>query len=181
MMHLPLKVIMILWSVSFVLIYFLVYLVIVYVFKNEEIALGVPLVLMLGIKSSYFWISTETHQAMVYSVLLFAFLHYSLNMKPRYRSTLVTLIGGLVILILCFFSHPVSFFTVMFILGFFMINKKLWKSPVIYALGIMIILITLTKVFTVPEKGYESNSFTDFFNSYTVIPHLGSSQSFSFF
>ena len=118
-LELPLKVILGIYSISFILLYYLVFLVIAYGFKLDRLALAVPLVMMLGVKYSFFWISTETHQALVYTILFYAFLSWSLSFKPGVLFWSIRLIVATGILFLCFYSHPVSLFTVLFVLGFF--------------------------------------------------------------
>src|ERR1051325_2179860 len=73
-LHWPLKWLFVSYSVSFVLVYYIVYLLCVYTFRNTAAGLAIVLVLCLCIRQSFFHIVTETHQALVYSCLFFAWL-----------------------------------------------------------------------------------------------------------
>ncbi|MCK9205418.1 MAG: hypothetical protein M0P58_13435 [Bacteroidales bacterium] len=179
-LHLPLKIVLCLYSLSFILLYYLIFLIIAYWFKNDTLTLAVPLVLMLGIKYSFFWISTETHQTLVYSLLFVGFLFYSLGFKPGIISNFKKILVASAILLLCFFTHPVSLFTVLFILGYVMIDQKLWKKPIMYFLGVLIVTIAIIKVLTAQTNGYEGYIFQGFLAFFEKIGYWKSSESFIF-
>lgn len=177
---LPLKVILGVYSISFVLLYYLIFLVIAYGFKLDRLALAVPLLLLLGVKYSYFWISTETHQALVYTILFYAFLTWSLRFKPGIFYWILRLIVATGILFLCFYSHPVALFTVLFVLGFFVIDNKLWLKPEGYLLGGIIIALALLKFYSSSSSGYESFYFKGFGEFFVRLGDVFHSESFKF-
>jgi len=179
--HLPLKVVLALFSVSFILLYYLVFLIIAYVFKDDKLALAVPLVVLLGVKYSFFWTVTETHQALAYTVLLISFLNYSQKMRPGTKIFLLKLMIATGIIFLCFFSHPVAFFPVLFILGYFLIDQKLWKKSFVYILTAILVAMMIIKVFIVPANPYDSEIYCEFFSVFDRISHLQKSESLLFF
>lgn len=179
-MELPLKVILGLYSLSFILLYYLVFLVIAYGFRLDRLALAVPLVLLLGVKYSFFWISTETHQALIYTILFYAFLTWSLRFKPGILFWAIRLIVATGILFLCFYSHPISLFTVLFVLGFFVIDNKLWLKPDGYVLASIIVALALFKYFTSSSTGYESFYFKGFGEFFERIGYVFHSESLKF-
>lgn len=178
-LHLPLKAILMVYSFSFVLLYYLIYLLIAYGFKLDRLALAVPLVLLLGVKYSFFWISTETHQALVYTILFYAFLTWSMRFKPGALFWIIRLAVATAILFLCFYSHPVSMFTVLFVLGFFVIDNKLWFKPEGYLLGVIIVALALFKFLT-SSSGYESFFFKGFGEFFERIGVVSYSESYKF-
>ncbi|MEI6435812.1 MAG: hypothetical protein WCP32_13280 [Bacteroidota bacterium] len=179
-MNLPLKVILGIYSFSFILLYYLIFLVIAYVFKLDRIALAVPLVLLLGVKYSFFWISTETHQALVYTILFYSFLTWSLTFRPGIVTSLIRLIFATGILLLCFYSHPVSLFTVLFVLGFFVTDNKLWLKPDGYILGAVIIILSIIKFMNGVSTGYESFYFKGFGAFFERFGYILGSESLKF-
>lgn len=116
---LGLQWILILFSVSFVLVYYLVYLIVVYRLKKVELGILIPIVLIWNVKDNFFYTVTETHQALVYAVLLHAWLNKDFKMKI-YKDYLISFF----IISLCFFSHPVSFFLMFFSILYTLIDKK---------------------------------------------------------
>jgi hypothetical protein len=179
-MNLPLRIILAVYSMSFILLYYLVFLVIAYGFKLSRLALAVPLVLLLGVKYSFYWISTETHQALVYTVLFYAFLTYSLTLRPGWFTWLFRLTVATGILLLCFYSHPVAMFPVLFVLGFFVIGNKLWLKPDGYILGGIIVALAVFKYLTSSPSGYESIYFRGFGEFFERLGFLFKSESLLF-
>ncbi len=177
---LPLRAVMMLYSVSFILLYYLVWLLIAYGFRLERIALAVPLVLVLGVKYSFFWISTETHQALVYTVLFYAFLEWSYGLPRTLPTALLRLAGGTAILLTAFYTHPIALFTVLFALGFHVVDRKLWLKPDGYLLGAAIVAVALYKYLTSNPTGYESTYFRGFADFFNRIGELFASGSFQF-
>jgi len=179
-MNLPLKVILATYSVSFILLYYIIFLVIAYGFKLDRLALAVPLLLLLGVKYSFFWISTETHQALVYTILFYTFLTWSLTFRPGIVTWLIRLILATGILLLCFYSHPVSLFTVLFVLGFFVTDNKLWLKPDGYILGALIIVLSIIKFMNGVSTGYESFYFKGFGSFFERFGYILGSESLKF-
>ncbi len=176
----PLRTVLFIYSVSFILLYYLVYLVIAHVFRLGTLALAVPLVLVLGIKYSFFWISTETHQALVYTILFYAFLTWSLNFPKGILSAAIRIVIASGMLWLCFFSHPVALFTVLFVLGYCMLVNRRWNRPEGYLLASVIVAMAVYKFLTSRSGGYEGfffNGFSEFFDRLGYVFH---SESFKF-
>ena len=179
-MDLPLKVVLAVYSVTFILLYYLIFLVISYGFKLDRIALAIPLILLMGIKYSFFWISTETHQALVYTIFLYAFLTWSMNFRPGIFTWILRIVIGTGILLLCFYSHPVSLFTVLFVLGFLVIDHKLWLKPDGYVLAAVIVALAVYKFTTGVSTGYESFYFKGFGSFFERLGNLMHSESLQF-
>lgn len=178
-LHLPLKVVLCLYSVSFIFLYYLIFLVITYWFKNDNLALTVPLVLIMGVQYSYFWIATETHQSVEYSILFAAFLFYSQKLNPGSLNNFIKIIIGMGLILLCFNSHPVGFFMLLFILGYFMIDQKLWRESFVYILFVFIAIMTITKVFILPNQ-YDAANINAFLLFREGITQVYTSKSISF-
>lgn len=177
---LPLRAVMMLYSLAFILLYYLVWLLIAYGFRLERIALAIPLVLVTGVKYSFFWISTETHQALVYTVLFYAFLEWSYGLKRTLPTALLRLAGGAGILLMAFYTHPIALFTVLFALGFHTIDRRLWLKPDAYLLGAAIVAVAFYKYLTSNPTGYESTYFRGFADFFNRIGELFASGSFQF-
>jgi hypothetical protein len=179
-LHMPLRIVLLVFSVSYILFFYVIYLVITYWFRKDSIALAVPLIFLVGIRYSFFWIYSEAHEAMVYSVLLCAFLFFSASWKPRTGNTVIKVLSATLIMALCFFSHPVALFTVLFILGFFMIDQKLWKSAWMFFLIILISILAMVKVWVIPVSENEGQWFREFLGSILKIKEIPSSESIRF-
>ncbi len=176
----PLKQVLFIYSLSFIVLYYLVYLVIAHVFRLGKLALAVPLVFMLGIKYSFFWISTETHQAVVYTILFYAFLTWSLRFPKGFLTAVVRVVVAAGLLGLCFYSHPVALFTVLFALGYYMIGNRRWNRPDGYILAAIIVALAVYKFMTGSSVGYESFYFKGFGEFFDRLGYVFHSESFKF-
>jgi hypothetical protein len=167
---LPLKGILLVFSLSFIIVYYLVFLICTYTLKNEIAGITIVLVLCLMIRQSFFHIVTETHQGLIYSCLFYAFLE-SQNIKNRN-----TLLGhfyhlgaGSLIILLCFFSHPATIFSLVFILTFILFDKKDYKNVRYPYFILLIFIIYLIKALYTDSNSYEGGFFAELKNSPTVI------------
>ena len=138
---LSLKAILLLYSLSFIILYYIIFLIISYILKNDTIALAVPLALVLGVSDSFYWISTETHQTIAYNLLLFAFLYYTKDNTSGFLIDLKNYFITSFFIFLCFFTHPVSLFTVLFILGYFAIDTRSWNIPFVYVMAVLVVAL----------------------------------------
>jgi hypothetical protein len=169
------------FSVSFVLIYYLVYLVCVYFFKDLSAGILLLFLLVLGIRSSFFHPVTETHQGIVYSGLFIAWVFNMFVFHGSFIRKFFRMLIGLVIITLCYFSHPVTFFLLVYIIGYFIIDNKKWKDYRVYLILIFIFLIYSIKVFTTPSNSYEGQYFASIPDSIRMVKNISTHQSFKFF
>jgi hypothetical protein len=161
---LPLKSVILSYSLSFPLIYFLVYLISVYLIRNDAGGLVIILVLVLGIRHSFYHTVTETHQGLVYAVLLFAWLDFPINLQKGPVRELIHISVSILIIMLCYFVHPVTIFPVLFIIGYRIIDKNDWRNYRLYALIIFTLLLYSLKFLTTEEQSYEGQIFESFSN-----------------
>ncbi|MDA9564259.1 hypothetical protein N9R81_06270, partial [Flavobacteriales bacterium] len=70
----PLKVVMITFSIWFVVWYYLIFLFISYVLKNKTVGIAMALAFVTGYGHTFFHCVTETHQALAYCFLFYAWL-----------------------------------------------------------------------------------------------------------
>lgn len=180
-LQLPLKIVLMLYSLSFIILYYIIYLIITYLFRLERIALAIPLLLVTGVKYSFYWISTETHQALVYTILLFAFLKWSGRLEAGWRSLVIRTAGGTGIIMLGFYAHPIAFFTIIFTLVYVIIDERSWRKPDLFLLVAAAFILALVKFLTSSSTGYEGIFFSGFGDFFTRLENLSDSGSLQFF
>lgn len=76
---LPLSMVVILYSLSFVLFYFISFLIVLVIFNNEKIAWVILLFNILLVRHSFFWIQCEFVQGAVFTLLFFAMTEFVLK------------------------------------------------------------------------------------------------------
>ncbi len=177
-----LKTIMHLFSFSFIFIYFIVFLTVVFYLKKPNLGLLILIVLLFGVKDNFYYIVTETHQALVYSVLFYAWITKNKNFV---KSKVLDIAIGLLLILLCFFAHPVSLFTIIFIIGFELLYEKDWKNYNYYIYASFIVLIGLIRFFIglyFPNiNPYETSLFSNIDKAIWVLKHFSNIYTFKFF
>jgi len=162
-----LKLLTIIYSVSFIALYYTVFLLTIKFFRNTSAALSVVVVLILCISQSFFHPVTETHQSLIFSVLLFAILQYS-----SIRHVLLQVLLAFLVILLSFFAHPVALYTLIFVIGYSAIDQKQLKSAKPYILLLLIVGLAIAKVLLTDENSYEGKFFSELLKSPLLILQL---------
>lgn len=162
-----LKLLTIIFSVSFIFLYFIVFLICIKLLKNISAGLSIVLILIICISQSFFHPVTETHQSLVFSVLVFAILQYS-----SFRYTLVQILLACLVILLSFFAHPVALYTLVFVIGYSAIDQNQFKSAKPYILLCFVFGLAVAKVLLTDENSYEGKFFSELLKSPLIILEL---------
>ncbi len=171
-----LKYLTVLYSASFIFLYYVVFVCCLHWFKNTAAALSVIVVLTLCIAQSFFHPVTETHQSLVYSILLYSILQYR-----NYRHYIVQYILATIVLVVSFLAHPVALYTNTFIIGYTAIANKQLKQLKPYLLLLLVAGMALAKILLTNENSYEGKFFSEVLNSPAIILSLPKVYSTTFF
>lgn len=155
-LHLPLPVIAVAYSLSFVLLAYICYLLVQYVLKDGRTALAM-LCVFLCMRQTFMHCISETFQLM-----FFAFLLYALVACRRIRSSVFSraayLLSLLAVSACCVFIHPVALFFLAFILLYVWIDEGFHlRWELLFFSGISILLVALK--FTMPSAGGHDATF----------------------
>jgi hypothetical protein len=168
---LPLRYIVIAYSLSFVLIYYLCYVIAVYGFKSVAGGLSiafVPIVIRLAFGHSI----SEAWLGVVYSGVFYALLSNYQRWNKKGKVIIFVYYFLMVLLILInYFIHPLSFFTVGFAIGFNFLHQRNFKSPHLYIAG-MIVIMLYTYQFLFPGDDHNQGFFEGIKNADQYFPRL---------
>ncbi len=173
---LSLKVLTIIFSLSYMLLYFLVFIVCTHFLRNIAAGLSIVLVLILNVSESFFHPVSETHQALVFAILVFAILHY-----PGFRYSFVQFLLAASAIALAFFTHPIAVYPLVFVIGYVTIDKKQFRSIMPYALIILVGALTIGKLILTETESYEGKFFSQLLHSFSMNFSLMELKSASFF
>jgi hypothetical protein len=176
---LPLKFVLLAYSLSFVLIFYLSFLISVYGFKNIGAGLGIAFTPIL-IRTAFGHSISEAWLGIAYSAVFYAILnHYSvLKAKgPRHLAWFYLLI--VVVLVINYFIHPITLFTLGFAVGFTYFNKKQYTSAHIYIIAVLVVVPYLYK-FLFPGHAHEESFFAGIKMADQLLPHIGRLPVFEF-
>lgn len=151
-----LKILIYLYSVSFVLLFYVLYLIIRYVLKDERTPFILVFTLVVGLSHPHYRPVSESTQGLVYAMLLPGIL----ALEPggnRHKSGFLKLTYSLVILLLCYFSHPITIFPLLFILIMNIFEGNNYKSYLPYAIIAGTLFLFLIKYLTGTSSSYEGD------------------------
>jgi hypothetical protein len=149
------KMILYVFSVSYILFYYMIYNLVCKVFKNVTAGLAIALSLFLCTGYNYFMIVCELHQAIVFCILLYVLMDYFYTVKSMHVFLFVALC--IMLIFLSFFSHPEIIFSLLYLISFVIIDKKKFKDFKLYFLIFIIVLITIGKTILTDKSSYEGN------------------------
>ncbi len=170
-----------LYSISFILFFYGIWLIIHYGLKHPTAGILLLLILIIPVRENFYKPVTEVHQALAWSVLLFAWLDQKFKQinKSIINKVSYFLIAALIIL-LCYFSHPVSAFTIGFIIVWILIDKKSWNHMPFYGLIILTVILFGHKVFQTDLQSYEGEKYQGMFGFVHSLPKLFSYYSWNY-
>jgi hypothetical protein len=174
-MGLPMQWVLLIFSASFVLLYYGVFLICVYALKQPEAGIVILLTLFMLSAETFFHIVTETHQGMVYVILLYAWIRHDIRQRSGWFNTLLYYLVATLLIILCYFTHPVTLFPILFVLGFDFSDKLVRvREEVKPSLFPYIIIAVLTlcifswRALTTDSQSYDGQFYTQLFANLNV-------------
>ncbi len=168
---------LLLYSVSFIILFYSIYLLCVYILKNKVAGIAIILTLLIGVSHSFYRPVSESIQGLLYSIVLYAFLNFKLKIRNTKISGIVQLLISLLLVLLCSVTHPFTIFSVLFVIIFTLIDKKQWNNYILWTLVLFAAIMYSYKYVTINSGSYEGNildnlSFSvltnDFFNFYST-------------
>ncbi len=154
---LNLKSLLYIYSVSFIVLFWLVYILIRNGMKNKGAALALVMVIAVGATHSNYRPVSESTQGLVYALLLFAILFAQFENIREERRIILRIILSVITIVLSYFSHPLTIFPVLFIIGFYIIDRSAWKTFFPWALLLFTLILYSIKFLTTKDVSYEGD------------------------
>ena len=152
--HAPLSAVLYSYSLSFLIIAYIFWLITVYFLKNKPIGI-LMLFIMIGIRQTFFHAISETFQLMFFACFLYAWLFQTRDYLASVFSKTIYYSVALLFIVLCIFIHPVAVFFVIFICGLYVLDKHKALIPKI-VISILSIGLILGKMFLVKEANHDA-------------------------
>ena len=129
-LHAPLKVVILGYSLSFILVYYLFFIISLRLFSSLKAAVAITLALVLGVSDSSMYPISEMQLGIISSVLFYAFTEYFFIHEKDFpgKKKILLVATGILIILMCMFSHPSTLFLLLFIIAFQAINKGLFRN-----------------------------------------------------
>ena len=163
---LPLKYVMINYSLGFIIYKALAFFICLVGLKKPKFALTILFVDVLIVSETFYWIQSELVESLTFTILYFAVLQHSAEQKVSILR-LILLLG---MLITAVFFHPLSFINLTFLSIFLFLSTKNTNFKKYLLIGFPIIfgiLIIKTLCF---KSTYDSNAFSGLNNFLRFFP-----------
>ncbi len=151
-LELPLKVVLLLYSLSFVIYPFLLYWILVRWVKNERMGLVLVFFFTLLTAHTFYWIQSELLQGCALIIFFYGLLSQWQPLKLWHLAILLPLVVVIV------FFHPLAFIPFFFLWAFFALRKESWKRWPYWSVLIFCLAVLLVKHFVIPPNYYDSGS-----------------------
>ncbi len=153
-LHIPFKLLLVLYSMSFYLFYLTVALLLVFKYRNYGLAIVFGLYLTLFVSDTFYWPNNEVHQGMGWLLLAFALNFYiATKNRPLYIAIPIFALS----FSLAIWTHPLIMILVVFLWSFFWIGNISWpydrKMSIIYFA--LILLACGYKYYQGMHRGYD--------------------------
>lgn len=148
-LHVPFKLLIYIFSVSYILLYYFVWWLCSFKLRNGAAGLAIVFCMFMGMREGFIHPVTETQQCLMFSVLLYAIMQYPIQ-KSFLKYTLAMLCAVLILV-----THPVGLFTAGFSVLLSMTESKNFKS--VYHWSVLGVLIGFSLYrFFVPIDNYDA-------------------------
>ena len=168
--HLPLKYVLLLYSMSFNLFY-LGTAIILYRYKDYILVILLAFYLSLFVSDNYFWTNIELHQGICWMMLMFVFIRHRLrkeaddyNAHPL-MNNIFTYSGFTVLCFIAIYTHPIVIIPLFFLLIFFWVSEKNIKPKQMILQLLIIAAILFFKVKLSTVSWYDGSFITKLSNS----------------
>ncbi|CAG0972392.1 MAG: hypothetical protein HND27_06620 [Bacteroidetes bacterium] len=177
-LKLSLYLIIVAFSLSYALLFYLIFLLVVYVLKNAAAAWLLIFSLILCTRDTFYYPATEVYLGMAYVCILYAVLFSEVI---KHRLALYTL--SLILIYVCYLTHPITIFLILPLLlfKFFELTEKVEKW-VIAAFACISFLFFVIRPFI--EKSVNANEYTGYrkaFSFFSYLPEVFTAPSANFF
>lgn len=166
----------VLYSMSFIIMYFSAFLLLIYYFKNYWLALALLLCNTLMVRHSFYWIQCEMIQGLVYTFLHLAFVYKDLtDIKPKIHHKLISIL----LLITALFTYPLQLLLLIFAYVFlFFQYKNQWQKLALY-FDIFIMILFVKSIYF--QNYYDAKASEGLENIFTYFPNYFTLPSFKNF
>ena len=155
-----------LYSVVFALYYLAVFVISAKWFKNEQVALVVPLLFVLLASRTFYWAQSEMPQTLAALLLFYAGVSRQAPLPWRLGTLALAALVPVFI-----FGHPLAIFPFLFVWAYDWLLNRRWRDGAYYGLLALGLLTYYYRSSLIPPGSYEANSNTFIPNLKQYYPH----------
>ncbi len=177
-LKLPLKSILMLYSISFVVENIALFLLLWKWLKQKEVALILALFNVLLVSETFYWTTSEIKQGMSFGIFFFGFIRaYPLSAYSGIKKIWL-LIATAVLAVTVLFLHPLMIILLVFILGYVWLENNIASKTILLFSFTCIATGLAVKYIVLPIPGYDSGKYGTVQYFVSHFPHYLSLPSF---
>ncbi|GJM31610.1 MAG: hypothetical protein DHS20C18_06110 [Saprospiraceae bacterium] len=161
-LELPLRVVLLLYSISFPLVYLLFYWVIVRVLRNDYLGLSLVFVFTLITFDGFYWATSELQQGLAFLLVTYAFVRRYPALDRWWQWAF--LLPAMVAIV---FYHPLVFIPFYFLWGYYWLSDKSTRHLPYFALAALMAVALLVKS-KVGANWYDDSKYDLFYHNWTT-------------
>lgn len=173
---LPLNSIMLLFSMTFVIINFIYYLLLKYILKSNKLALVILLMQFFMVSETFFWIQSELIQGLSLLIVYFGII---LNFNSKSTHAFYTYSLIFIISFALVFSHFAIIFPITFLFIYFYIRNPSLK--IILPISFGFYCLYFIRLILISNNVYDTSSLMKLNNIYTLFPYYFDTSSWHIF
>ena len=143
---LPLKTRLVIYSLSFVIVYYSVFLLCYFKLKEKTASFIIPVVLIIGISNGFFYLVTEIYQAIIFLIAFYAWISNRFVGVRTIKTKVFDISIAILLFLQCFFCHPTAVFPALFIIGYHVLYHKQFRKNELFILVPLIIIVAFVKI-----------------------------------
>lgn len=177
-LHLPIRWVMIIYSVGMVFFYFSCFYVVQRWFKNSNLALGLLLFNTFMVSYTFWWMQIEFAQGIALSLVFLAFMTRE-RQWADYNALEIS--AFFLILIALLYFHPLIPFLLVYLLLFARLDEKLrLPKKQFWTVAILSGIILLFKNYVMPLAAYDNQASQGIHNFKTLPSYLNIQSNYNF-
>ena len=122
-MDYPLHTLLILYSVSFILLHYIIFLFVTLYLKNNGAGIAIMLVSCLGYYHSFYTPMVQLNESIIAAILLWAFIHPETPYLLQ-KERIIAVLGALATIFYMSFLHPLGIVPILFVIGIEMVGYR---------------------------------------------------------
>lgn len=175
-----LKTFLLIYSASFPLLGYLLFLVCTLLFRNNRAGLFMMLAMSLGFRWMYYYAISELLTGMAFAVLLYAVLA---SLKPDdhlRRKTGLSLLALFLVYTISYF-HQLALFSALFVLLFELVAEKRWRDKWLWSIFLVTVIWSYVRIRFFSVQDYTEGKILPAQTYFGQLPHVFELDSWKYF
>src|SRR5690348_732392 len=167
-MDFPFHTILVIYSVSFIIIHYLIFLFVTLILKNNGAGIAIMLASCLAYYYAFYLPTMELHESIVLGILLWAIIHPEYPYTTVKQQNIATAGAILTIFVMSYF-HPLGILLVGFVIGTEIFGAKRYKDLRLWLVATIGVGWYLARFFLVSKQSYDQDQLMPF---HEMVAHI---------